>query len=43
MAWHYNAYQHEQPTQERIVYRDEDGAAKAEKLGVWKDAKPVLP
>ncbi len=22
LAWHYKAYQHEQPTQERLIYRD---------------------
>jgi len=39
MAWHYKAYQHEQPTQERLIYRDEEGAAKAAKRGLWMDVK----
>src|SRR5215831_7799627 len=43
MAWHYKEYQHEQPTQERLVYRDEEDAAKAARRGLWKDAKPVPP
>jgi len=43
MAWHYKAYQHEQPTQERLVYRDEENAAKEAKRGLWKDGKPVPP
>jgi endonuclease YncB( thermonuclease family) len=43
MAWHYKEYQHEQPTQERFVYRDEEEAAKAAKRGLWKDSKPVPP
>ena len=41
MAWHYKAYQHEQPTQERLVYRDEEEAAKAAKQGLWKDPKAM--
>jgi|SRR5262245_41117360 len=43
MAWHYKAYQHEQPKHERLVYRDEEVAAKAAKHGPWKDAKLVPP
>jgi len=43
MAWHYKAYQHEQPMQERLVYRDEEDAAKAARRGLWNDAKPVPP
>jgi hypothetical protein len=29
MAWHFKEYPHEQRTQERLVYRDEEEAAKA--------------
>lgn len=43
LAWHYKEYQHEQPTQERLVYRDEEEGAKAAKRGLWVDAKPVPP
>ena len=43
MAWHYKAYQHEQPTQERLVYAQEEENAKASRVGLWKDAKPVPP
>lgn len=43
MAWHFKDYQHEQATQERLVYRDEEEAAKATKRGLWKDLKPVPP
>jgi endonuclease YncB( thermonuclease family) len=43
MAWHYKAYQHEQPTQERLVYAQEEESAKASRVGLWKDAKPVPP
>jgi endonuclease YncB( thermonuclease family) len=43
MAWHYKEYQHEQTTQDRLVYRDEEDSAKARRVGLWKDAKPVPP
>src|SRR5262245_50667806 len=43
MARHYKAYQHEQPTQERLVYRDEEENARARRIGLWTDAKPVPP
>jgi len=43
MAWHYKAYQHEQTTQARLLYRDEEDAAKAARRGLWKDPKPVPP
>ena len=36
-------YQHEQATQDRLVYRDEEESAKASRVGLWKDAKPVPP
>lgn len=34
---------HEQPTQERLVYAQEEENAKASRVGLWKDAKPVPP
>jgi len=37
------AYQHEQPTQERLVYRDKEDAAEAGSRGLWNYAKPALP
>jgi endonuclease YncB( thermonuclease family) len=43
MTWHYKEYRHEQTTQDRLVYRDEEEAAKAGQVGLWKDAKPVPP
>ena len=43
VAWHYKDYQYEQATRDRLVYRDEEDAAKAAKRGLWKDAKPVPP
>ena len=43
MAWHYKEYQHEQPTQERLVYAQEEENAKASRIGLWTDAKPLPP
>ena len=43
MAWHYKEYQHEQTTQDRLVYRDEEESARARRVGLWTDAKPVPP
>lgn len=43
MAWHDKEYQHEQTTQDRLVYRDEEEAAKAGQVGLWRDANPVPP
>jgi endonuclease YncB( thermonuclease family) len=43
MAWHFKAYQHEQDTPERLVYRDEEEAAKAAKRGLWKEPKQIPP
>jgi endonuclease YncB( thermonuclease family) len=43
MAWHCKEYQHEQSTQDQLVYRDEEESAKARRVGLWKDSKPVPP
>ena len=43
MAWHYKEYQHEQTTHDRFVYRDEEENARARRVRLWKDAKPVPP
>ena len=43
MAWWYREYAHEQATQDRLVYRDEEESAKASRAGLWKDAKPMPP
>ena len=39
MAWHYKTYEHEQTTQDRLLYRDEEDSARAARLDLWKDAK----
>ena len=43
MAWHYKEYQHEQPTQDRLIYAQEEENARASRVGLWKDSKPVAP
>jgi endonuclease YncB( thermonuclease family) len=43
MAWHYKDYQHEQTTQDRLVYRDEEENAKAQRAGLWHDENPIPP
>jgi endonuclease YncB( thermonuclease family) len=43
MAWHYKEHQHEQTTQDRLMYRDEEESAKASRVGLWKGPKPVPP
>ena len=43
LAWWYREYAHEQATQERLVYRDEEDAAKAARRGLWKDPKAIPP
>ena len=35
---HYKAYQHEQSTQERLVYAQEEENARAHRVGLWKEA-----
>jgi endonuclease YncB( thermonuclease family) len=43
MAWWYREYAHEQRTHEQLLYRDAEEGAKARRVGLWKDAKPVPP
>jgi len=43
MAWHFKEYQHEQSRGERDSYMAEEQSARADRRGLWKDAKPVPP
>ena len=43
VAWWYREYAKEQSPQERDEYAREEEGAKAARLGLWKDAKPVPP
>lgn len=43
MAWHYKAYEREQPAIDRKAYTVAGNAAKAARRGLWADAEPVPP
>lgn len=43
MGWWYRQYQKEQTGQQRADYEAAEGAAKAGKVGLWRDADPVPP
>jgi len=43
MAWWYREYAKEQSPQEREDYAREEDTAKASRVGLWKDPKPVPP
>jgi endonuclease YncB( thermonuclease family) len=43
MAWWYRDYAKEQSAQERAECAAAEDAAKAARVGLWKDAKPVPP
>jgi endonuclease YncB( thermonuclease family) len=42
-AWWYREYAKEQTPQDREEYAREEAVAKASRVGLWKDAKPVPP
>jgi endonuclease YncB( thermonuclease family) len=43
MAWHYKAYEREQPPSDRKVYSEAEVDAKTARLGLWSDPAPVPP
>ena len=43
MAWWYRAYKKDQPANDRRLYEAAEATAKAKKVGLWVDAKPVPP
>jgi len=43
MAWWYRSYAHEQSPQARGQYEFAEAEAKARKIGLWRDARPVPP
>lgn len=42
-AWHYRAYEREQPVEHRQQYRDAETGARARHAGLWVDATPTPP
>ena len=43
LAWHYKKYEMEQPEEERGQYSFAETEARAKRVGLWQDAKPVPP
>jgi endonuclease YncB( thermonuclease family) len=43
MAWHYKAYEREQPQLDRKVYAEAENEARAARRGLWADSEPVPP
>lgn len=43
MAWHYKAYQKEQPADKQINYAKAEQTAKDQKQGLWADKCPIAP
>ena len=42
-AWHYKAYERDQSLVDRKAYAEAEDAARASRVGLWADAKPVPP
>jgi endonuclease YncB( thermonuclease family) len=42
-AWHYKAYEREQPAIDRKVYANAENEARAARRGLWADVEPVPP
>ena len=43
MAWHYKAYEREQPANDLKAYAEAEDAAKAARRGLWAGAEPMPP
>lgn len=42
-AWHYKAYESEQPSYERKAFAQAEKEARSEKIGIWSEPNPVAP
>ena len=42
-AWHFKRYQKQQSSSDREAYKDAELNAKKNKLGLWKEKKPIAP
>lgn len=43
MAWHYKAYEREQPVEDRLTYTEAEDAARAAQIGLWLIPEPTPP
>ena len=43
LAWHYKAYEREQPQAGRQAYAEAENASQKARKGLWKDANPTPP
>ncbi|WP_458232299.1 thermonuclease family protein [Roseateles sp. P5_E8] len=43
LAWHYVAYQREQPLNDRRAYAQAEAAARKARQGLWADSSPFAP
>lgn len=43
LAWHYKAYQNEQPLDDRLAYTRAEDEARGSGRGLWADPAPVAP
>lgn len=43
LAWHYKAYAREQSVQDRALYAQAEQQARADRLGLWRDARAIPP
>ncbi|MGH9960791.1 MAG: thermonuclease family protein [Pyrinomonadaceae bacterium] len=43
LAWHFMKYEDEQPAVDRVRYSRAESAARAGRIGLWRDTHPVPP
>lgn len=43
LAWHYRDYARDQQPADRRAYAEAEDAARANRTGLWRDARPVAP
>lgn len=43
LAWHYRDYAREQPPADRRTYAEAEVTARADRTGLWREARPVAP
>lgn len=43
LAWHYKAYEAEQPPAERLQYSEVEEQARSARIGLWSDSRAIPP